>query len=109
MNTTLDSLTESIVENGKTILAATLIVKGPADRPHRVVMRYWRGEFVTHLELLKPTAARFLVQPGTDAYEAFEHEGYEQGHYHGQDFDEAMRDFNARASVLLRRLTRKAA
>lgn len=108
MNTTLDSLTESVVENGKSILAATLIVKGPANRPHRVVLRYWCGEFVTHLELLKPTAVRFLDQPGADAYEAFEHEGYEQGHYHGQDFDEAMRAFNARSAVFLRRLTRKA-
>lgn len=106
MNTTLSSLTESVVESGKSVLAATVIVQAEGERPHRVVLRYWRGEYVTHVELLKRTAVRFLDQPGADAYEAFEHDGFDQGHYFG-DFDKAMRDFHERAA-LLSRLTRKA-
>jgi hypothetical protein len=107
MNTTLSSLTESVVENGKTILAATLPVQGEGERPHRVVLRYWRGEYVTHVELLKSTAVRFLDQPGADAYDAFEHDGYMDGHYFGQDLDKAMTDFQERAAKLLSTLTRK--
>jgi hypothetical protein len=105
MNENLDSLTESVVENGKSILAATLVVQGPADRPHRVVLRYWKGEFVTHLECLKRTPVRFEVNEHEDL--VFEHDGYMDGHYFGQDLDKAMTDFQERAAKLLSTLTRK--
>lgn len=109
MNTNVDTLTESIVENGSTILAATLIVKGPADRPHRVVLRYWRGEYVTHLECLQETKVCFKGRDlSPDEWSAYEHASYDQGHYHGTDLEAAMRDFHERSAVFLRRLARKA-
>lgn len=105
MNTSIDALTESIVENGKSILAATIVVQGQGERPHRVILHYWRGEFVTHMEILDKTCQPPMGDP---CIELFEHHSYDQGHYFGQDFDNALRDFHARSAVLLRSLARKA-
>ena len=105
MNTHIEMLVESTIENGKSILASTLVVQGEGERPHRIVLRYWRGEYVTHIETLDKTCQPPMGDP---CIELYEHHAYEEGHYHGQDFDRAMRDFNARSAVFLRRLTRKA-
>lgn len=107
MNTHVEMLTESTIENGKSILAATLVVQGEGEKPHRVVLRYWRGEYVTYIETLK-AVHDLLVDQNGDPQTLYEHASYEEGHYHGQDFDRAMRDFHERAAAFLSRLTRKA-
>jgi len=65
------------------ILKATGIAKGAAEKPHRVVLREFRGEYVTHFQ---------NMDSADDFY---------WGHYF-KDLAAAEKDFDARAKEFAR-------
>ena len=96
MNTSLTALTESIVENGKTVLAATLVKKGLGEMYHRIVLRWVDDEYVVHIETLHQATVRFPGDPGSDDQTCFVHAGYTDGFY-TKEFDKALGEFSRRA------------
>lgn len=107
MNTSITALTETVVENGNTVLAATIITKGPADMAHRIVLRYLKhqDEFVVHLETLHTATVRFTGDPGATDQDCYVHAGYTDGNYFGPDsFARAFEKFTERARRHLDRL-----
>lgn len=106
MNTTLTSLTETIVENGKTILAATLITRGSGEGAHRIVLRYVKdkSEFVVHLEMFHVATVAFTGDPvDRDNHDCYVHAGYTDGYY-TESFAKAFCEFTRRAMLHLDKL-----
>lgn len=78
-------LCPQVVENDETILMASTIVHLAGLVPYRVVLRCWRGEYVTHRQLMRPT----LIH-------TWEGSGFDDGHYFKEPV-KAYADFVSRA------------
>jgi len=103
MNHSLSCLSESVVENGKSILAATHIRKEEGTRAHRIVLRYdsAREEYVVHLETLVNEFITFERNGYDDMI--YVHDGYHNGYY-TKDFERALAEFTLRSHDFLERL-----
>jgi len=104
MNTSINVLTETTVENGRSILASTLITKGVGEHAHRIVLRFVKDEYVVHLETLHVCTIRFADNSGEQ--DCYTHAGYVDGYY-TKDQNLAWENFSHRARTLLTRLTGK--